>query len=101
MVKEKSKEVKMDAQAQPQEKLSYEQLEQLAGNLNKQCQQMYTKLQEANRAIAEFNEIGLLLDVLGKAEYFSDNFVSRCSVKIEGIITKAFDEAEKQEEEKK
>ena len=98
MANEKSKEIKMDGKKP--EKLTYEQLEQVAGNLNKQCQQFYSQLQEANRTISEFNEIGLLLDVLGKSEYFSSDFVNRCASKIEGIITKAFDEAEKQEEKK-
>ena len=97
MANEKSKEVKMSGEAQKQEKLSYEQLEQLAGNLNKQCQQFYNQLQEANRTISEFNEIGMLLDILDKGEHFSEEFVTRCSTKIESIITRALDDSEKQE----
>ena len=96
MAKEKSKEVKMDAQKN--EKLTYEQLEQLAGNLNNKCQQLYSQLKEANRMITEFNEIEMLLSILGKSEHFSDSFVERCSRKIEEIITKALDSAEKAEE---
>ena len=52
-------------------------------------------------AIAEFNEIGMLLDVLGKSEHFNEKFITRCSNKIEELITKAMDASEKQEEEKK
>ena len=100
MSNEKSKEVKMNAQKE-QKKLSYEELEQVAGNLNKQCQQMYSKLQEADRVISEFNEIGMLLSVLEKSEHFSEDFVTRCSKKIEEIITKAMDAAEKREENSK
>ena len=84
-----------------QEKLSYEQLEQIAGNLNQQCRQMQEHIRNLQNAIAEFNEIGMLLDVLGKSEHFSEAFVTRCSNKIEELISKAMDASEKQEEEKK
>ena len=84
-----------------QEKLSYEQLEQIAGNLNQQCRQMQQIINNQQQAIAEFNEIGMLLDVLGKSEHFSEKFVIRCSDKIEELITKAMDASEKQTEDKK
>ena len=83
------------------EKLSYEQLEQIAGNLNQQCRQMQQIINNQQQAIAEFNEIGMLLDVLGKSENFSEKFVTRCSNKIEELITKAMDASEKQAEETK
>ncbi len=103
MANEKSKTVKMDAQKGnvenpgKQEKMTYEQLEQLAGNLNRQCQQFYQQLQEANRVISDFNEIGMLLDILGRSEHFSDSFVTRCAQKIEKIVGIAFDKAEEAE----
>ena len=40
----------------------------------------------------------MLLDVLGKSEHFSEKFVTRCSNKIEELITKAMDASEKQDE---
>ena len=107
MANEKSKTVKMNAQKGSvenpgqQEKLSYEQLEQIAGNLNQQCKQMQQVINSQQQIIAEFNEIGMLLDVLGKSEHFSEKFVTRCADKIEELITKAMDASEKQEEEKK
>ena len=102
MANEKSKEIKMDAQkGQKNEKLSYEQLEQVANNLNRQCQQLYNQLQEANRVIAGFNEIDMLLAILGKSEHFSEEFVTRCSAKIEEIVTEAMDNGEKQAEDSK
>lgn len=79
------------------EKLSYEQLEQIAGNLNQQCRQMQQIINNQQQAIAEFNEIGMLLDVLGKSEHFSEKFVTRCSNKIEELIIKAMDASERQE----
>jgi len=96
MANEKSKSVKMsvskgNVKNPGQEKISYEQLEQIAGNLNQQCRQM-------QQVIAEFNEIGMLLDVLGKSEHFSEKFVTRCSNKIEELITYAMDASEKQDE---
>ena len=106
MANEKSKSVKMsvskgNVKNPGQEKLSYEQLEQIAGNLNQQCRQMQQVINNQQQAIAEFNEIGMLLDVLGKSEHFSEKFVTRCSNKIEELITYAMDASEKQEEEKK
>lgn len=82
------------------EKLSYEQLEQIAGNLNQQCRQMQEHIRSMQNVIAEFNEIGMLLDVLGKSEHFSEKFVTRCASKIEELITKAMDASEKKEEDK-
>lgn len=107
MANEKSKSVKMNApkgnveNPGQQEKLSYEQLEQIAGNLNQQCRQMQEHIRNLQNAIAEFNEIGMLLDVLGKSEHFSEKFITRCSSKIEELITKAIDASEKQENESK
>ena len=102
MANEKSKEIKMDAQkGQKNEKLSYEQLEQVANNLNRQCQQFYNQLQEANRIISGFNEIDMLLSILSKSEHFSEEFVTRCSAKIEEIVTEALDNGEKQVEDSK
>ena len=102
-----AKEKKMDAtngnveNPGQKEKLSYEQLEQIAGNLNQQCRQMQQIISNQQQAIAEFNEMGLLLDVLGKSEHFSEKFVTRCADKIEELITKAMDASEKQDAEPK
>ena len=81
-----------------QEKLSYEQLEQIANNLNQQCRQMQEHIRSLQNVIAEFNEISMLLDILGKSEHFNEDFVIRCSSKIEELIIKALDDSEKKEE---
>ncbi len=97
-MEEKSKEVKKGKQApekNTQEKLTYEQLEQIAGNLQAQCGQLHNQLRNAQSIISEFNEIGMLLEILGKSEHFSEDFVTRCSKMIEEIVTKALDDAEK------
>ena len=93
----KSKEVKMDEGKQNQ-KLSYEQLEKVANDLNNNCNMLYRQLQQAQNTIAEFNEIGMLLDVIKQAEQFNSEFIDRCANKIEELITKALDESEKQQE---
>ena len=98
---EKRKTIDMKAQGKEEEnkKLTYEQLEQVAGNLNAQCQQLHSQLRSAQNTIAQVNEIGMLLDILGKSEHFTEKFVNRCSAKIEEMITKVLDASEKQEEE--
>lgn len=109
MAKEKSaKNVKMNANdngnvenPSQHQKLSYEQLEQVAGNLNQQCRQMQAHIGNLQRTIAEFNEIGMLLDILGKSEHFHEAFVTRCSDKIEELVNKAMDASEKRNEESK
>ena len=107
MANEKSKTVKMSAQKKGnvenpgQEKLSYEELERIAGNLNQQCRQMQAHIQDLQQTLAEVNEINMLLDVLGKSEHFSEKFITRCSNKIEELITKAMDALEKREKEEK
>lgn len=98
-MEKKSKEVKIDGAKQEDQKIPYEQLEQVALQLRAANNDLYKRLQSAQQAIAEFNEIGMLLDILGKSEYFSDAFVSRCSAKVEEIVTKALDASEKEDKE--
>ena len=98
-MEKKSKTVSMNEANKENEKLSYEQLEQVANNLNRQCQQLHAQLRSAQAAIAEFNEISMLLDILGKGEHFTEQFVNRCSSKIEEIVTKALNASEKRERE--
>lgn len=82
-------------------KLTYEQLEQVAGNLQRQCQQLYDQLKGAQNVIDSFNEVEMLLSILGKAEYFKPEFVERCASEIQEVITKALDNSKKKEEEVK
>lgn len=62
--------------------------------MNQQCRNLYNELQQAKTMIAEFNDIGMLLTILGKGEYFSQDFVDRCSKKIEESVGKMLDAAE-------
>ena len=91
---EKSKNVEMKGK---QEKLSYEQLEQIAGNLNNRCNQLYQQVQEAQAIIADFNEIGMLLSIIDRGEHFDEAFISRCASKIQETVSKAMDAAEERD----
>lgn len=82
----KAAEVKMTTK-QEETKLTYEQLEGVANNLNQQCQQMYSKLKEAQEIIANFNVVGMLLDIMDKAEYFNEDFVQMCTTRIQSSVT--------------
>ena len=98
-MEKKSKEVKMQlAKKKADEKLSYEQLEQLAANLRQEAKHWYQQCIEMKKVLDEFNEVNMLLDILGKSEHFSEKFATRCSEKIESIITVALDNSEKAEE---
>lgn len=90
-----------DANAPKAEELTYEQLKTVASNLKMQCDQLYQRLQEAQRVIGSFNDIGMLLSILDKSDYFSESFVSRCSEKIEGVVSSMLDKSEEAEKAEK
>lgn len=69
----------------------------MAQKLNQQCQQLYQKLREAEKVINNFNDIGLLLSVIKQSEYFDEDFIKRCSDKIQGVVTDMLDSVEKPE----
>lgn len=78
----------------PVNKISYEELEQIAKNLNQQCQLLHQRLHEAEMVVSNINEVGLLLSIIKESEYFDDDFIQRCVSKIQDIITTMFDNAE-------
>ena len=103
MEEKKEKKVKKEAKtvSMPQEKLPYEQLEQIAENLHKQCNALYQKLQEAEKIISNFNDVGMLLAILKESDYFDETFIERCAGKIKEVVSTLLDNSEekKQEEE--
>lgn len=75
---------------QPQ-KFTYEQLEQIAGNLSTQVQQLSAKLQEANM-FNMFKRLDYCFKVLEispslSANVLSSDFVERCAKEIEELMT--------------
>ena len=64
-MEEKKMKVEKDS-TKKSEKLTYEQLESVANELNMQCKQLYAQLQNAQKVISEFNDLGLLLEIIDK-----------------------------------
>lgn len=104
-MEKKSKTVEMTPQAKPEgavdgkqpEKLTYEQLEQVARDLVMQRNQLQAQLQNAQRVINEFNDLGMLLSIVKAGENFSSDFIARCSDRIEKLVTEALDNYDKAE----
>lgn len=76
------KEVKTE---KPQ-KLTYEQLENVAHQLSEQSKDLYTKLQESNMENV-FMRLKFLFEVVKNKDSFSKEFVSKCTLEIETIMT--------------
>ena len=85
---------------QEQKKISYDELEKIAIQLKNENNALGGRLQSAYKVISEFNDLELLLSIIDKAKSFDGSFVTRCSNKVQEIVTKMLDESEKNEEEK-
>lgn len=80
------------APAMETKKLSYEELEQIAIELRKQCSQMYTELQMANMANA-FKRLEFLFKVVKYEDMFPTDFARSCVKEIMDIMTVNTEEA--------
>lgn len=85
-----------EANQQPQ-KLSYEQLEQVARDLAMQRNQLQSQLNNAQRVINDFNDLGMLLSIVKQGENFSSDFIIRCTDRIEKMVSEALDNYDKME----
>lgn len=79
-----------------QEKLTYEQLENVAHQLSEQGKQLYNKLQEANMNNI-FKRLDYLFKVIENNIMFAEEFVNTCVSEIESLIS--IPEKEEQETE--
>lgn len=68
------------------EKMTYEQLENVAHQLSEQSRQLYASLQEANLENM-FKRLDYLFKVLENAHHFNEEFVFKCSKEIEQMIS--------------
>lgn len=68
------------------EKLSYEQLENVAHQLSEQNKQLYARLQEANM-VNIFKRMEYLFKVIENGHAFSSEFVNKCVSEIEDLMT--------------
>lgn len=100
MEEQKGKVVEMTPQAketeQPQ-KMSYEQLEQVAHQLSEQARQLYGQLQKSNLSNM-FKRLDYLFKVVENGHMFKQDFLDGCVKEIENIMTVP-EEPENSEEE--
>lgn len=85
-MEEKAKVEAQPVEATRPEKLSYEQLENIAHQLSEQAKQLYAKLQEANMTNV-FKRLDYLFKVVENAHAFSEEFVAKCVAEIEDLMT--------------
>ena len=98
MEEQKKKVVKMQPAIKDErpEKLSYEQLENVAHQLSEQTKQLYMKLQAANMSNM-FKRLDYLFKVVENGHMFKQDFLEKCIAEIEEIITVP-EETDKKEE---
>lgn len=68
------------------EKMSYEQLENIAHQLSEQVKQLYMKLQAANMGNM-FKRLDYLFKVVENGHMFKQDFLEKCIAEIEELMT--------------
>ena len=89
MEEQKGKVVNMQPMAKEierPEKMSYEQLENVAHQLSEQAKQLYMKLQDANMNNI-FKRLDYLFKVVENGHMFKQDFLDKCIVEIEELMT--------------
>ena len=80
------------------EKMSYEQLEQVAHQLSEQARQLYSQLQKSNMTNM-FKRLDYLFKVVENGHMFKQDFFEKCIAEIEELMTVPEVEEENKEEE--
>lgn len=89
MEEQKEKVIKMQPttnETERPEKMSYEQLENVAHQLSEQAKQLYMKLQAANMSNI-FKRLDYLFKVLENGHMFRQDFVDKCVSEIEELMS--------------
>lgn len=86
MEEQKEKVIKMQLEAERPEKMSYEQLENVAHQLSEQAKQLYMQLQNANMSNM-FKRLDYLFKVVENNHMFKLDFVDKCINEIEDFMT--------------
>lgn len=86
MEEQKKNVVEMKPQVQRPEKMSYEQLENVAHQLSEQNRQLFAKLQELNMANV-FKRLDYLFKVVENGHMFKQDFLEKCIAEIESLMT--------------
>ena len=81
------------------EKMSYEQLEQVAHQLSEQARQLYSQLQKSNMTNM-FKRLDYLFKVVENGHMFKQDFLEKCITEIEELMTvpEETEEDDKEEE---
>ena len=80
------------------EKMSYEQLEQIAHQLSEQARQLYSQLQKSNMTNM-FKRLDYLFKVVENGHMFKQDFLEKCIAEIEELMTVPEVEEDNKEEE--
>lgn len=86
MEEQKKKVVEMEPQMQRPEKMSYEQLENVAHQLSEQNRQLFVKVQELNMTNV-FKRLDYLFKVVENGHMFKQDFLEKCITEIENLMT--------------
>ena len=100
MEEQKKKVVEMKPQVKRPEKMSYDQLENVAHQLSEQNRQMFAKIQELNMSNM-FKRLDYLFKVIENGHMFKQDFLEKCIAEIESLITIPKQEEESEVEDKK
>lgn len=100
MEEQKKKVVEMKPQTQRPEKMSYEQLENVAHQLSEQNRQLFNKLQELNMSNV-FKRLDYLFKVIESGHMFNEDFLGKCIHEIEDLMTVSEQEDKTNSEDKK
>lgn len=85
MEEQKKKVVEMKSQVQRPEKMSYEQLENVAHQLSEQNRQLFAKLQELNMTNM-FKRLDYLFKVVESGHMFKQDFLEKCIAEVESLM---------------
>lgn len=86
MEEQKKKSIDLNPQTTRPEKMSYEQLENVAHQLSEQNRQLFAKLQELNMD-SVFKRLDYLFKVVENGHMFKQDFLEKCIEEIENLIT--------------
>lgn len=100
MEEQKKKVVEMKSQVQRPEKMSYEQLENVAHQLSEQNRQLFAKLQELNMTNI-FKRLDYLFKVVENGHMFKQDFLEKCIAEIESLMVVPEQEEKPEIEDKK
>ena len=97
MEEQKDKVVEIKPQETEPQKMSYEQLEQVAHQLSEQARQLYSQLQKSNLTNM-FKRLDYLFKVVENGHMFKQDFIEKCINEIEDIMTVPEESGDNKEE---